>query len=203
MDVDTAYLNANLQEPIYMCQLPGYNEGTQDSVLLLKKGLYGLKQLGREWYKCLCRVLAITGFKKSSSDAAVFCRHIRGNYTIIAAAIDDLTITAPTDAILFGVKEDLIKAFRMKDLGEIHWLLNLKIERDREKRTLSFSQQAYIERILERFNLQDAKTYATPLDPNVKLTKDQCPTTNEEKERMKKVPYRQAISSLMWTAVAT
>ena len=128
MDVNTAYLNANLQEPIYMCQLPGYNEGTQDSILLLKKCLYGLKQSGREWYKCLCRVLVSIGFKKSSSDAAVFCRHIRGNYAIIAAAVDDLTITAPTDAILFGVKEDLIKAFRMKDLGEIHWLLNLKIE---------------------------------------------------------------------------
>ena len=64
-------------------------------------------------------------------------------------------------------------------------------------------QQTYIERILERFNLQDTKTYANPLDPNIKLTKDQCLTTDEEKERMKKIPYRQAIGSLMWTAVAT
>ena len=99
-------------------------------------------------------------------------------------------------------KEDLIKAFRMKYLGEIHWLLNLKIERDREKQILSFSQQAYIERILKRFNLQDAKTYAT-LNPNIKLTKDQCSTTDEDNKIMKKIPYRQAIGSLMWTAVAT
>ena len=40
MDVDTAYLNANLKVPIYMCQLPGYNQGTQDSVLLLEKCLW-------------------------------------------------------------------------------------------------------------------------------------------------------------------
>ena len=133
----------------------------------------------------------------------MFCRHITGNYAIIAAAVDDLTITAPTEAILFGVKEDLIKVFRMKGLGKIHWLLNLMIERDREKQTLSFSQEAYIQKILERFNLQDAKTYASPLDPNIKLTKDHSPTSETEKENMKKIPYRQAIGSLMWTAVAT
>ena len=100
MDVVTAYLNASLQEPIFMSQPPGYREGTSNSVLLLRKCLYGLKQLGREWYECLCKVLASISFRKSSSGAAV----------------DNLTITAPTEAILFGVKEDLIKVFRMKDL---------------------------------------------------------------------------------------
>jgi hypothetical protein len=42
-----------------------------------------------------------------------------------------------------------------------------------------------------------------PLDPNTKLSKDQCPKTEAEKESMKNVPYRQAIGSLMWAAVAT
>ena len=60
----------------------------------------------------------------------------------------------------------------MKDLGEIHWLLNLKIERDWEAKTISISQAAYIDRIIARFNLQEAKACATPLDPNVKLSSD-------------------------------
>ena len=53
MDVDVAYLNAELQDPIYMHKPPGYFERENEQVLLLKKCIYGLKQSGREWYKCL------------------------------------------------------------------------------------------------------------------------------------------------------
>ena len=91
----------------------------------------------------------------------------------------------------------------MKDLGEIHWVLNLKIEWDRDKWTLSISQSAYIDKIMCQFNLQEAKTFTSPLDPNIKLSKDQCLITQTEKEEMKKVPSWQTISSLTWTAVAT
>ena len=72
MDVDVAYLNATLENPIYMQKLPGYYEDKTEHVLLLKKCLYGLKQSGREWYKCLSKALFNMGFKKSSMDATVF-----------------------------------------------------------------------------------------------------------------------------------
>ena len=77
------------------------------------------------------------------------------------------------------------------------------ISRDKISGTINVSQEAYIDNILARFNLQEAKSYSSPLDPNVKLSKDQCPKTDEEKKAMEKVPYRQAIRSLMWAAVAT
>ena len=119
MHVDMAYLNAKLQEPIYMCQLPGYTQGISGQVLLLKKWLYGLKQLGQEWYKCLVKTLSSIGFKKPSSDAAVF-RWGKQGYAISAVAVVDSAITAPDEAIIFGIKRDLKRIFQMKDLGEIH-----------------------------------------------------------------------------------
>ena len=91
----------------------------------------------------------------------------------------------------------------MKDLRELHWLLNLKIERDRRSRSISFSQEAYIDKILDRSNIQDTKMHITPLDPNMKLSKDQCPESHEDKVAMSKIPHREAIGSLMWEAVAT
>ena len=72
MDVDVAYLNATLEDPIYMRKPPGYFQDKTKHVLLLKKCFYGLKQSGREWYKCLFKALQSMGFKKSSSNAAVF-----------------------------------------------------------------------------------------------------------------------------------
>jgi Reverse transcriptase (RNA-dependent DNA polymerase) len=74
----------------------------------------------------------------------------RGNrgHAIVATAVDNLTITSENQRIVDGVKHGLNQAFKMKDLGEIHWLLNLKIERDWEAKTISISQAAYIDRIV-------------------------------------------------------
>jgi hypothetical protein len=90
----------------------------------------------------------------------------------------------------------------MKDLNEIYWLLNIKIEGDRKAKTISLSQNAYIEKILKHFNLQEVKTISMPIDPNTKISKDQCTISEKEKDHMKNVPYCQAIGSLMWAAVA-
>ena len=115
-------------------------------------------------------------------------------------AIDDLTITVINDDIIREIKADLMKIFKMKDLGELHWLLNLKIKWDRTSKSISFSQEAYIDKILNRCNLQDSKMHITPIDPNICLSKDQCFSTGEEKITMSKIPYREAI---MWAAMAT
>jgi hypothetical protein len=106
-------------------------------------------------------------------------------------------ITATNNKLLEITKNDIKGQFNMKDLGELYWLLNIKIKQDKNAKTISLSQEAYIDKILKHFNLQDAKTVQMPIDPNMKLTKDQSSKTNEEKDRMKKVPYCQAVGSLM------
>ena len=74
---------------------------------------------------------------------------------------------------------------------------------NRVSKSISFSQEVYISKILNQFNLQDSKTHITPIDPNIPYSKDQCSSTDEEKATMLKIPYREAIGSLMWPAVAT
>ena len=68
------------------------------------------------------------GFTKSKSDAVVFYGQNGKGFAIIAIAIDDLTMTVTNEDIICEIKADLMEIFKMKDLGEIHWLLNLKIE---------------------------------------------------------------------------
>ena len=90
--------------------------------------MYGLEQSGQAWYKCLSTAMNKIGFTKSKSDTAVFYRHSGKGFAIIAVTIDDLTITAINDDIIREIKADLMKIFKMKDLGKLHFLLNLKIE---------------------------------------------------------------------------
>jgi hypothetical protein len=65
------------------------------------------------------------------------------------------------------------------------------------------SQGEYIEKVLERFRMQNAKPVSTPLANHFKLTKEMCPKTQEEIEYMSKVPYSSAVGSLMYAMVFT
>ena len=94
------------------------------------------------------------------------------------------------------LKKDLFKAFDMKDLGPVRQILGMEIAR-------WLSQEKYVERILERFNMKHAKPVGTPLGGHFKLSKKSCPSSMKEKENMALVPYSSAIRSLMYAMVCT
>ena len=49
MDIYNAYVNADLEEPLYMQQPPGYIVQSDQHVLKLQKTMYELEQSGRAW----------------------------------------------------------------------------------------------------------------------------------------------------------
>jgi transposase InsO family protein len=204
MDVKSAYLNGELDEVIYMEPPPGYlPESSSRKVCLLQKSLYGLKQAGRQWYKKLSMSFADMGFSKCTVDHAVFFIQNDDGKSIICCATDDLTIAASSPTFMSKVKSLLNERWEMKDLGELHWMLGMEVKRDRERRTGSIGQSAYINHICERFNLQDAKPLSTPMDPGEHLTKSQSPSTPKQIDDMRDVPYREAVGSLMYAALGT
>ncbi len=89
------------------------------------------------------------------------------------------------------------------DLGPIHWLLSIKITCDCESHTISLSYSTFVNSIINHFNLQDAKPVKTPMAPRTLPSKSDSPSDPTESNYMKRVPYREAIGSLMYAAVAT
>uniref|UniRef100_A0A2N9HK67 Reverse transcriptase Ty1/copia-type domain-containing protein n=1 Tax=Fagus sylvatica TaxID=28930 RepID=A0A2N9HK67_FAGSY len=99
--------------------------------------------------------------------------------------------------------KELFKSFDMKDLGPARQILGMQILRDRKAKKLWLSQEKYIERVLERFNMKHAKLVSTPLGGHFKLSKKSCPSSNKEKENMASIPYSSAVGSLMYAMVCT
>ena len=58
-------------------------------------------------------------------------------------------------------------------------------------------------KVLQRFNMLEAKPVGSTLPVNCRLSAKQRPKTKAEKEDMMKVPYASAVGSLMYAMVCT
>ena len=79
----------------------------------------------------------------------------------------------------------------------------MNIFRDRKNITLTKSQADYVEKVLQCFSMDNAKSISKPLPGHLKLTKEMCPTTKEEEDKMSKVPHASVVGSLMYAMVCT
>ena len=65
------------------------------------------------------------------------------------------------------------------------------------------SQASYIDKVLARFSMQNSKKGQLPTRHGIVLSKEQCPTTPQEEEDMRRVPYASAVGSLMYAMLCT
>jgi hypothetical protein len=201
MDVSTAYLNGVLTEEIYMRQPEGFAvKGQEHLVCKLDKSLYGLKQAGRTWHKCLDGVLQTMGFRPIHADNCIYIYQRSGVVVIIPVYVDDLLLCSNSLDKLTAFKLELSTHFKMHDLGEARFVLGIEIKRDRTTRTLSISQGAYISNILDRFGMSDCRPVATPIEEGLYLE----PATDENKlDSASTIRYQSAVGALMYAAQAT
>ncbi|KAF2303916.1 hypothetical protein GH714_024506 [Hevea brasiliensis] len=66
----------------------------------------------------------------------------------------------------------------MKDLGAAKKILGMEITRDKSVGKLFLSQQAYVEKVLKRFNMNNAKPVTVPFAAHFKLSKDMSQKTD-------------------------
>ena len=73
MDVNSAFLNGELEEEVYVEQPPGFMDLKHpDYVYRLDKALHGLKQAPRAWYETLAQFLLESGFQRGTIDKTLF-----------------------------------------------------------------------------------------------------------------------------------
>nr|GEZ83606.1 hypothetical protein [Tanacetum cinerariifolium] len=104
---------------------------------------------------------------------------------------------------LQSVKDYLGKCFAMKDLGEATFILGIKIYRDRSKRLIRLGQNAYMEKILKRYKMDNSKCGHIPMQKRLDLNKTQCASTPKEVKRMQNIPYASAVGSIMYDVRCT
>jgi Reverse transcriptase (RNA-dependent DNA polymerase) len=174
-------------------------EGFDDKsgrVCHLKKSLYGLKQAPRQWHIKLREFLLTFGLKQSTADPCLFYFISDDHNEILMCGIyvDDGLVCA-TPEVKARFLGELVQEFKVT-VEDATYFLSIQI-RKMEDGSVFINQQSYAEKVLARFNMADANGVSTPIQKGLMTEGVESHPIDE------RTPYRQAIGSLMYLAVAT
>jgi hypothetical protein len=196
MDVKAAYLNADLNEEIYM-EVPPSFDIPDSHVLWLKKGVYGTKQGGRVWYINFSGTLSTLSYTPTQADHAIFvCKSPNNFPDVISTYVDDMGLISESLERINQDKEALKQHYQMTDLDEMGWILGICVTHDCEKHTISLCQQKFINDTLERYGMQNTQPISSPTLANEHLLKLLSPSVDAK-------AYQRALGSLMYPMLAT
>lgn len=208
MDFDTAYLNAELEENIYIETPWGITSKAKYQKLL--KALYGLKQAAREWNKAADKMLRSLGYEPTTHDSCFYVKWVGAECILIMLYVDDLVAAYHIliEHVWLKDKEQISLTFKLKDLGECTWILKMRVRRDRKNRIIYVSQAGYVEKILHNHGMEMCKPVNTPFwiaditvppvakSPKVESNWREC-TSEEIKE------YQCMVGELLYAATVT
>src|SRR5579859_3800899 len=112
-----------------------------------------------------------------------------------------------TTFLLFGASIDTINAvkralaekFNMKDVGELTFFLGIQVNRDRADKTIMIREDGYVNMILKKFQMLDAKPASIPIPHGVKLIK----LDEQEESTIDDKIYQSKVGSLMYAMLCT
>ena len=134
-------------------------------------------------------------FEQCKADPCVFRFSKEQQVTIMVLVHVDDTIVAAKGDDANSLCKHLNSFFPTNNLGEITHYMGCSFKRNRSNGTLKMSQEAFVSKFLDRFNISN--TCPIPACPSVELL------ARREEEDECKEPFREAVGGLMWLADMT
>jgi hypothetical protein len=194
MDAVNAFVHCDLDEVVYMKLPPGYTK--KGKVLRLRKALYGLRRSPLLWQKNLTNSLKELGFKEVPQEPCVM---LNGGI-VVFFYVDDIVFCyrKKDKARTEGVIQELQKEYQMNILGELKWFLGIHVLRDRRQQKIWLSQEAYIEKIANQYEID-----LTGRLPDTPMADTELLSTTTIADKPSVILYQRKMGSLLYAAVTT
>ncbi|PIL28349.1 hypothetical protein GSI_09500 [Ganoderma sinense ZZ0214-1] len=199
LDVRSAYLYGKLDEEIYLEQPEGFRiPGSEHKVFRLKRALYGLKQAGLAWWRTLSESMKLMGYKRLTNDAGLYIykRHSDGELVVVIVYVDDALFCGRDKKLVALLKARFMKKWECRDLGDAKEFLRMRITRIGRK--IFLDQRAYLEKVLDRCGMMNARPALTPLPAGYIPAPNTGQATPELRSR-----YQKVIGSLLYLMLGT
>lgn len=193
LDVNNTFLHGDLDEEIYMEIPQGFVMKGETRVCKLKKSLYGLRQDSRNWYQKFTSALNSIGFKKCRVVHSLFIYNKNKVFLIALIDVDDVILAGNDLEFMQKVKGFLEKAFNMKDLGPLKYVLGIEVARSQQGIVLS--HRKYTMDILQETKMQECRPSKFPMEHNCKLR------ANEDEPAADASRYRRLLGRLLYLTV--
>ncbi|GKB30763.1 putative ribonuclease H-like domain-containing protein [Tanacetum coccineum] len=191
MDVKSAFLYGKIEEEVYVCQPPGFEDPEfPDRVYKVEKALYGLHQAPRAWYETLSTYLLDNGFQRGQIDKTLFIKRVKSDILLVQVYVDDIIFGSTKKELCTEFEKLMHKKFQMSSMGELTFFLRLQVTQKDDG--IFISQDKYVDEILKKFGFLTVKTTSTPIETSKPLMKD------ENAEDVDVHLYRSMIGSLMY-----
>ncbi|GJX62028.1 retrovirus-related pol polyprotein from transposon TNT 1-94 [Tanacetum coccineum] len=150
MDVKSAFLYGKIEEEVYVCQPPGFEDPDfPDRVYKVEKALYGLHQAPRAWYETLSTYLLDNGFQRGKIDKTLFIKRHKGDILLVQVYVDDIIFGSTKKELCFAFEKLMHEKFQMSSMGELTFFLGLQVKQ--KKDGIFISQDKYVDEILKKF----------------------------------------------------
>nr|GEV93430.1 putative ribonuclease H-like domain-containing protein [Tanacetum cinerariifolium] len=191
MDVKSAFLYRNIEEEVYVCQPPGFEDPDHpEKVYKVVKAIYGLHQARRAWYETLANYLLENDFQRSKIDQTLFIKRQEGDILLVQIYVNDIIFGATNKDLCKSFEKLMKDKFQMSLMGELTFFLGLQVKKKKDGTVIS--QDKYVAEILRKFGLTKEKSASTPIDTEKPLLKD------PDGEDVDVHTYRSMIGSFMY-----
>ncbi len=195
LDVKTAFLYGELDKELYMEQPEGFKiPGQENKVMCLKRAIYGLKQAALAWWRVLDKSLAVLGCTHLLSDSSLFVNKTKT--IVIIVYVDDVLFLGADKSAISSLKQCFMKLWECRDLGDTQEFLCMHIVKS--KGQIILDQMDYLQKVLQRFNLENIKSVPTPLPEGYQPLPNKSTATSELRAK-----YQQVIGSLLYIMLGT
>ena len=140
----------------------------QANIVCLHKSLYGLKQASWQWFSKFSTVLLQEGFLKSASNHSLFVKTYGSTFIALLVYVDDIIIANNNKEEVDKLKCSLDNQFKLKDLGDLKYFLELEIARF--ARAIFINQRQYALKLLSNVGSLGCKPATTPTEVNLKFS---------------------------------
>jgi hypothetical protein len=181
MDVKSAFLNGPIKEEVYVEQPPGFEDNEYPN---------HVKQAPRAWYECLRDFLIANGFKVGKADPTLFTKTLENDLFVCQIYVDDIIFGSTNESTCEKFSRIMTQKFEMSMMGELKYFLGFQVKQLQEGTFIS--QTKYIQDILTKFGMKDAKPIKTPMGTNGHLDLDTGGKFVDQKV------YRSMIGSLLY-----
>ncbi|GJR41561.1 putative ribonuclease H-like domain-containing protein [Tanacetum coccineum] len=163
MDVKSAFLYGTIEEEVYVCQPPGFEDPQfPDKVYKVEKALYGLHQAPRAWYETLSTYLLENGYRRGTIDKTLFIKKDRGDILLVQVYVDDIIFGSTKKSLCVEFEQMMHKRFQMSSMGELTFFLGLQVMQKDDG--IFISQDKYVADILKKFDFVTVKTASTLIE---------------------------------------